>query len=657
MSMAAACRRFAAFSVLVAYGGFGLHALRRRVLQENDCAMTHMWPTFTPIDVAHGGAHGYRTFLFKHGSHPAYASFRGAPLVFVPGHLGEYRQVRSLGAELFKLGGGISPVDVFVLDLNGEPSALHPRYVARQAEYLVAAIKSLSKLYPEGQPFFIVAHSYGGNVARLALRQDAALQDAVAGLITIGTPHREPAWAPDLSTAHFYAALGAQGAPTSPGDARTAVPLLAISGGWKDGVVPLRALSPLPGGGRRPGAPRAVSTEELLGFSVDHRAQLWCSQLVKALAEVIAAVAQGSDVEGAFSDFRTSARASARERNQLTAVAFEAVTRVSTMLVAPVLAAGFFVLFAIVILTIAVDGDVERLMRRAEALTLALCGTAVLLLELRGAWEGTRTEETVVAALRVDGVVVAAGVLAYLAALFSLRAAMDICAALTCPVFLRVLPRSWQPIASVFATNLAGIGAVAAAALGVEVVRGRLCFAIALVSFATICSVVFLPSMDPRVRTYQFMHISLFLSASVTLGGSLLWLAEGGGAQGSVPLSWWPESTFVLFDSFNWLTVCLAILRARVGNVVPPSCGLRFLAYLACTMIAVPLHEPLRALPIGYWAVACGALLFVTEDRAGCAMEGAGSHVDARASEKGTRRWGPGSAPSGSPAVVSRGRE
>ncbi|KAI8089282.1 PGAP1-like protein-domain-containing protein [Halteromyces radiatus] len=140
----------------------------------------------------------------------------GTPVLFIPGHAGSYKQVRTIAAEAayqyYQRKGSLSHngaanLDVFTVDFHEEFSALHGQSLLEQAEYINDAIDFILKLYPQtrrhdndrklnNQPdpssIILIGHSMGGIVARTTFTLPNYQPGSIHNVITLSTPHLLP---------------------------------------------------------------------------------------------------------------------------------------------------------------------------------------------------------------------------------------------------------------------------------------------------------------------------------------------------------------------------------------------------------------------------------------------------------------------------------
>ncbi|KAL1918787.1 uncharacterized protein VTP21DRAFT_2809 [Calcarisporiella thermophila] len=297
--------------------GIIMHSFIYHQVDPKACAMTYMRPMFleqTNFDSRWSRlADKYSLFLYREYGYDENEIPTGIPVLFIHGHAGSYKQVRSLAAESAMLyydalakkgfsGREIRNLDFFTLDFNEEYSALHGLTLLEQAEYSNDAIKYILSLYhpqshlPAPTSVIIIAHSMGGIVARTLFVLPNFKAGSVNTLLTLTTPHLLPAMSLDRRMTTLYANLSAywrEGYQKGSGETLKEVTLVSIAGGSLDQIV----------------ASDAAGVESLVppthGFAVyatgipqvwtgaDHLSILWCNQLVKALSRCLLGVVDG----------------------------------------------------------------------------------------------------------------------------------------------------------------------------------------------------------------------------------------------------------------------------------------------------------------------------------------------------------------------------
>jgi hypothetical protein len=277
--------RLGAWALLLA----GLAAVRQgRQRAPNTCGMSRMRPIFerTQGDAAQtcgqlwterSSLARYNLYRYREWGADGHEETPEGPLVlFLPGSLGSYQQVRSLGGRLADKPFGNA--EVYAADFGEELSVLSGRVVREQACFAVQSVRALAQRGGEvRRPVLLVGHSMGGVVARMAAEALAAEGWEGVDVVTIGTPHARPPIEADRGMAEVYAEMGAE-------RHRARWALLSIGTGARDGQVSVAATVVA-----REATRAWVPSAQIggVGVEVDHNAAVWCSQLVQVLRNAV----------------------------------------------------------------------------------------------------------------------------------------------------------------------------------------------------------------------------------------------------------------------------------------------------------------------------------------------------------------------------------
>lgn len=147
----------------------------------------------------------------------------GIPILYIPGHLGNYLEAESLGSALNRITKNLHAsfhFDLFVLDFAGDLSGLFGPVLMKQTEFSQECIDQILLLYGEDNPkpadkivikndkpenVFVIGHSMGGMVARALFLLAEFDRSSVQSIVTLATPHRHPPIATlDWNMASFY---------------------------------------------------------------------------------------------------------------------------------------------------------------------------------------------------------------------------------------------------------------------------------------------------------------------------------------------------------------------------------------------------------------------------------------------------------------------
>jgi len=288
------------------------------------CVMSMMTPTYIKLsgfDTEHSRfATKYSLYLYREEGVDEYSKdnigLRGAPVLFIPGNAGSYKQVRSLSSEASryyqgvlrhdanKIKEGIRPLDFFTLDFNEDLSAFHGQTLFDQAEYVNEAVAYILSLYhdtnrsrrdpqlPDPSSVILIGHSMGGIVARTVLVTPKYQANSVNTIITMSTPHARPPVTFDADMVTLYQSINdywresylQRWASNNPLWHTT---LISIAGGGRDTTVPsdytnIASLVP-----ESHGFTVFSSTIPNVWTSMDHLAITWADQMRKVIIKSI----------------------------------------------------------------------------------------------------------------------------------------------------------------------------------------------------------------------------------------------------------------------------------------------------------------------------------------------------------------------------------
>ncbi|CAG5865890.1 unnamed protein product [Menidia menidia] len=175
--------------------------------EENRCSMTYMfeYPEYRRVVMPRRIARlypAYGLYLYGEGLYAQETralKLTGAPVLFLPGNAGSYKQARSLGSVALRkaenMEGGVH-LNVFTVDFNEELVALYGGSLRRQTNFLHESIKAILRLYKHlknpPQSVVLVGHSMGGVVARALFTLPRFNTHLVSLIITQASPHQAP---------------------------------------------------------------------------------------------------------------------------------------------------------------------------------------------------------------------------------------------------------------------------------------------------------------------------------------------------------------------------------------------------------------------------------------------------------------------------------
>ncbi|KAJ1979396.1 GPI inositol deacylase [Dimargaris xerosporica] len=298
------------------------------------CDMFYMYPKYlrmVGLTTQHSRlAHKYALYLYREGGvdHMYREPFR-TPVLFIPGHAGSYKQVRSIAATTTRQfdqmqssfphqahDQGNIGFDFFTIDLNEEFTALHGYSLHEQAEFVNDVIRYILSLYPVNRPKYrnllalqpgnpavwampqsvlVIGHSMGGVVARTALTLPNYQPRSINTILTLSSPHLSPPATLESYVDQLYRAtnefwIRQFNAPAN-ASLLADVSLVSIAGGNWDAMVGsdlafVDTSVPASHG-------FTVFTTQIpnVWLSMDHQSILWCKQMVQVLGKTLLSIA------------------------------------------------------------------------------------------------------------------------------------------------------------------------------------------------------------------------------------------------------------------------------------------------------------------------------------------------------------------------------
>ncbi|XP_037395467.1 GPI inositol-deacylase [Pygocentrus nattereri] len=263
--------------------------------EENRCSMTYMFeqPEYRRIQLPRRVARQYPAYgLYLYGE-GLYAQetrglkLTGAPVLFLPGNAGSYKQARSLGSVALRkaenLDGGVH-MNVFTIDFNEELVALYGGSLLKQTHFLHESIRVILRLYKNcpdpPSSVVLVGHSMGGVVARALFTLPRFNPRLVSLILTQASPHHAPVISLDPYILEFYSSVRQRWAAGAE-DLRN-VTVLSVGGGYRDYQVRsgLTALSCPSDDHNKLSV--VVTAVPRTWVSTDHLSIVWCKELVLA---------------------------------------------------------------------------------------------------------------------------------------------------------------------------------------------------------------------------------------------------------------------------------------------------------------------------------------------------------------------------------------
>lgn len=313
---------------LISYGFFHLRVTVNK--RENPCEMTYMRPHYYPVPMANHSrlAYKYRLFRYSHEELTDLEAQQGLQsgniLLFIPGSMGSYGQVRSIGKELIVHSdaetSGRAKVAIFTLDLGEEASGLSGLLLQQHVEFARDSLQRILNLHAQAAGdqqgtlaagdqqgalaardqqgakarVVLFAHSMGGIAGRALLGElDTAADDAnasletsalaksITALISLSSPHLSPPVGADAILHKIYEEIR--------GHSDKQRLYLSLAGGYRDTLVS-STLAFLDKEQYPKSASALTASVTDGGVSTDHQAILWCSQVMVPLARDLVAL-------------------------------------------------------------------------------------------------------------------------------------------------------------------------------------------------------------------------------------------------------------------------------------------------------------------------------------------------------------------------------
>uniref|UniRef100_U5EZS7 GPI inositol-deacylase n=1 Tax=Corethrella appendiculata TaxID=1370023 RepID=U5EZS7_9DIPT len=184
--------------------------------EENRCHLTFMYefPNFIRIHFKENDQFPrYNLYAYSEGHLTKKArnmEFSGAPVIFIPGHSGSYKQARSLASVALRKGidnNWIQHLDYFTVDFNEEYTGVFGGTLEDQTQFLEHCITSVLDLYKHlpnrPKSIVLVGHSMGGKVAQ-AMLLSPNVSKFVHTIINLATPMDKPVLSLDYYLQSYY---------------------------------------------------------------------------------------------------------------------------------------------------------------------------------------------------------------------------------------------------------------------------------------------------------------------------------------------------------------------------------------------------------------------------------------------------------------------
>ncbi|KAL9872577.1 GPI inositol-deacylase isoform 2-T2 [Glossina fuscipes fuscipes] len=206
-------KNFIVVLITFAFGWF-LYGARYIFLEveENACRMTYMFgePQFLKLkfkenkEFPHYGLYYYYEGPVQQNI--KYLTLRGAPVLFVPGNAGSFKQVRSLASVALQKALDNEhniQLNYFAIDFKEQLSGFYGGYLEDQKMFLKLCIQVVSNIYEKKKSVIIIGHSMGGKVAQAVLEQRGDFTK-INSIIFISSPLDIPVINLDYEIQKFY---------------------------------------------------------------------------------------------------------------------------------------------------------------------------------------------------------------------------------------------------------------------------------------------------------------------------------------------------------------------------------------------------------------------------------------------------------------------
>lgn len=212
----------------------------------------------------------------------------GAPVLFIPGNAGSFKQARSLASVALRK--GISNnwgthLDYFAIDLNEEYSALYGGVLEEQTEFVARAIDTVLGLYGDlknrPRQVVLIGHSIGGKIGQ-ALLTHPEVAGAINSIICLASPMDRPAINLDMHIHKFYRNVDekwelnrSNGTVAEESKAWDDKLLVTIGGGSRDIQVHSGLTS-----SRFSDVHAQTTSMPHVWLTTDHQCSAWCKELI-----------------------------------------------------------------------------------------------------------------------------------------------------------------------------------------------------------------------------------------------------------------------------------------------------------------------------------------------------------------------------------------
>lgn len=266
----------------------------RQRIPQSSCKMSYSRPEYTLVPFSSNTS--YKAWIYNHkfSDRPltTIESFSDTEkvavfLIFFPGSSGSYRQVRSIASNVLKRSLPSDKLAWITLDFAKDASAISSSVLLSQTQYTKSILSKLHNLNPMAR-FVFIGHSIGGVIAAsiVSSRDVHFTCQNSNGIVAIGVPI-SPVIIFDWEMQKFYKSA------FDCGNCISSIPMVSISGGERDHMVSSRHSQSVCVNH----AFIISSKTKDINCAVDHKALVWCEQLVDYTANTVLGMARGESVE------------------------------------------------------------------------------------------------------------------------------------------------------------------------------------------------------------------------------------------------------------------------------------------------------------------------------------------------------------------------
>jgi pimeloyl-ACP methyl ester carboxylesterase len=205
--------------------------------------------------------------------------------------------------------------EVYAVDFAEQGGALHGAFLKLQSEFVATVLQQMIQDCSHNDEIpriTLVAHSMGGYVARLTMQNQPSLRAHVKNIITLATPHQNPLYAFEPTIHELHQQLAQSGQKASQEIIEDQL-IVSISGGLRDEMIdPYAGELPsthafqsisvqatfLRNNSHNLSSSLSHTQQESFYLGMDHRAIVWCHQLLMDVRKIIWTLATSDHLSG-----------------------------------------------------------------------------------------------------------------------------------------------------------------------------------------------------------------------------------------------------------------------------------------------------------------------------------------------------------------------